>query len=103
MSELFTRFDSVFFEKTRLTIMTLLFREECLSYKNLKDRLELSDGALYSHLEKLREGGYVERNKEIVENTVASQYRLSKNGKQTYREYIDLLESLIRAGSTRKD
>lgn len=96
MSDLYLRFDSTFFEKTRLTILTLLYREGKLSFNQLKDALGGTDGAVYTHLEKLRQGGYVSRDKELLDGAVASQYRLTETGRAEFVAYIDFLESLLK-------
>jgi len=97
VSDLYLRFDSVFFEKTRLSILTLLYREGRLSFNQLKEALGATDGAAYSHLEKLRQAGYVSRDKELVEGSVASQYELTDVGKREFRAYIGFLEDMLKA------
>jgi DNA-binding MarR family transcriptional regulator len=96
MSDLYLRFDNVFFEKTRLTIVTLLYREGRLSFNALKEALGATDGAAYSHLEKLKAAGYVSRCKELVDGAVASQYELTDAGKSAFQDYIAFLESMLK-------
>jgi len=96
MAKLYTRFDNIFFEKTRLSIMTLLVQNEVLSFNWLKDSLDQSDGALYSHLEKLYKEGYIDKRKELAGPGAQTVYALTEKGKQQYTEYIDFLEVLIR-------
>lgn len=95
MAELYTRFDSVFFEKTRLSIMTLLVQHEILSFNWLKDSLDQSDGALYSHLEKLCREGYIEKRKEMAGTGIQTVYALSDKGRRQYNDYLAFLENLI--------
>lgn len=95
MSDLYRRFDSVFFEKTRLTVITLLYREGKLSFNALKDLLGTTDGAVYTHLEKLRQAGYIDRNKQIVEGNVSSLYELTPLGKKQFKEYVEFLEQVL--------
>lgn len=96
MADLYLRFDSTFFEKTRLTILTLLYREGRLSFNALKDALGATDGAVYTHLEKLKQAGYLTKDKEVVDGTVASQYELTPFGKDEFRAYIGFLEGLLK-------
>lgn len=95
MTELYTRFDSIFFEKTRLSLLTLLFREEKMSFQGLKARLSLSDGALYTHLEKLIAAGYASKRKEPAGTTVQTVYFLSEKGHAEFLEYMEFLQNLI--------
>ena len=86
MSDLYLQFDSIFFEKTRLSILTLLYRETRLSFNEIKEALGATDGAVYTHLEKLKAAGYLTRDKELVDGSVASQYELTDAGKTAFRE-----------------
>ena len=95
MDKLYTRFDGVFFEKTRLSLMTLIIQEEQVSFNILKKRLEMSDGALYTHLEKLIEAGYVEKRREIAGTAVQTVYTPSASGLALFREYLAFLEEMI--------
>ncbi len=96
MSDLYLRFDSTFFEKTRLSILTLLYRETRLSFNALKDALNGTDGAVYTHLEKLRLAGYVSRDKELVDGNVSSKYELTAYGRDEFKAYIGFLETMVK-------
>lgn len=95
MDDLYTRFDSVFFEKTRLSLVTLLYRREMATFNILKKKMDLSDGALYTHLEKLIGAGYVEKRKEIAGTAVQTVYSLTPDGKRLFLEYIDFLKNMV--------
>jgi predicted ArsR family transcriptional regulator len=93
--ELYTRFDSVFFEKTRLSMLTLLYKEARVSFNRFKKILGGTDGALYSHLKKLAEAGYVDSRKTVAGNTVATQYSLTGKGREAFRDYLAFLETVV--------
>ncbi len=95
MMELFTRFDAVFFEKTRLSLLTLIIQEEEATFNKLKLRLEMSDGALYTHLEKLINAGYVMKKKQIAGTSVQTVYTATEGGKQQFQEYLSFMEEMI--------
>lgn len=99
MSDLYVKFDSVFFEKTRLSILTLLYREGRLSFNALKEALGGSDGAVYTHLEKLKSAGYVTRDKEVIDGAVSSQYELTPLGRSEFKSYIEFLEGVLKGHS----
>ena len=96
MSDLYLKFDNVFFEKTRLSILTLLYRQGRLSFNALKETLGGTDGAVYTHLEKLKAAGYVTRDKEVIDGNVRSQYQLTVLGKTEFREYIGFLQTILK-------
>ncbi|HKK48394.1 MAG TPA: transcriptional regulator [Alkalispirochaeta sp.] len=95
MDELYTQFDGVFFEKTRLSIVTLLNQDEKLAFTALKGRLGLSDGALYTHLEKLIRGNYVQKERVLTPGGAETRYRLTSYGHETFRGYVDFLGRLL--------
>lgn len=96
MSELFTRFDSVFFEKTRLSALMYLLRQGTASFNQLKTLLKAPDGSLYTHMEKLVSSGYVEKRKELAGMAVQTVYCLSPKGRSVLLEYLDFMESMVK-------
>lgn len=101
MSELFRRFDNVFFEKTRLSMMTILYQEGKVSFTMFKHRLGASDGAIYTHLEKLIHAGYVSKTKEVAGTDVQTIYVPTNAGKELFAEYLDFLEELLDSTRTK--
>ncbi len=103
MSDLYLKFDSVFFEKTRLSILTLLYREGRMSFNSLKEALAATDGAAYTHLEKLKQAGYVTRDKELIAGNVSSQYELTAAGRKEFKAYIEFLEAMLKEQGRMKE
>jgi DNA-binding MarR family transcriptional regulator len=93
--DLYTRFDSVFIEKTRLSMMTILYREGRASFNLMKKLLGGTDGAIYTHMKKLLEAGYVEQKKEIAGGSAQTVYSLTKEGKRLFQSYLRFLEVLL--------
>ena len=93
--ELYTRFDGVFFEKTRLSIMTVLYRERTASFNHLKSIIGGSDGAVYSHLHKLLDARYIYQKKLIRDQSAQTFYYLTDEGRRVYRDYLIFLEGLL--------
>jgi DNA-binding MarR family transcriptional regulator len=92
----FARFDGVFFEKSRLSIMALLYKDEYAAFTSLRERLGATDGGIYSHLEKLIEGGYVEKRKEVAGMKAQTVYRLTAVGREEFDAYLSAVEELLR-------
>ena len=93
--ELFTRFDAAFFEKTRLSIMTVLYRESTASFKHLKSLIDVTDGALYAHLQKLINARYIRQKKLVKNESAQTFYFLTDSGRRVYRDYLRFLEELL--------
>lgn len=95
-NDLYTQFDSIFFEKTRLSIITILYREESVSFNRLKKILGVTDGAIYTHLQKLEEAKYIDLKKEIFGDRAQTVYKLTKGGKKLFQSYMKFLEGMIK-------
>lgn len=101
MDELYTRFDAVFFEKTRLSIITVLYREGESSFSRVKRLFGLTDGSAYSHLKKLVETGYVEQKRRLEAERAETWYTLSTNGRRTFRDYLEFLTFVTNTNPTK--
>jgi predicted transcriptional regulator len=94
-NNLYTQFDNVFFEKTRLSLITIIYKEELVSFKRLKKIINASDGALYTHLQKLIDSEYIGLKREIVGSKAQSFYFITKSGKKLFKKYLKFLETII--------
>ncbi|MCD6122989.1 MAG: transcriptional regulator [Spirochaetales bacterium] len=100
--ELYTQFDPVFFEKTRLSMLTILHSEEAVSFNKFKKLLGGTDGSIYSHIQKLIKAGYIEQHKSIFKDRQQTQYSLTEKGKSTFKKYIYFLENMLKTKRGRK-
>ncbi|HTX72365.1 MAG TPA: transcriptional regulator [Rectinemataceae bacterium] len=99
MADPFSRFNGIFFEKSRLAIVALLYRDGYAAFTTLRERIEASDGAAYAHLERLIEGGYLEKRKEVAGMKAQTVYRLTKQGQEEFEAYLAAVEELLLASS----
>ncbi len=97
MADPFARFDGIFFEKSRLAIVALLYMDEYAAFTTLREKLDATDGAAYAHLERLIEGGYVEKRKEVAGMKAQTVYRLTKKGKKEFDAYLEVMEELLKS------
>jgi DNA-binding transcriptional ArsR family regulator len=89
--------DRLIHERVRLAIVSALAVHESLSFNDLKQALETTDGNLSVHARKLEEAGYVVCTKSFEGRMPKTEYRLSDVGRQALRRYLDHMEALIRA------
>ena len=94
--KLYTQFDPVFFEKTRLSMLTILFSEGTVSFNRFKKLLGGTDGAIYSHIQKLVKSGYIKQKRSIFKEKPQTEYALTKLGEETFKRYIRFLESILK-------
>jgi DNA-binding transcriptional ArsR family regulator len=83
-------------EKARLGIMTsLLTHPEGVSFNDLKQLCDLTDGNLSRHLEVLQEEGLVTQEKQTGPGRATTVCRLSAAGRKRFLEYLEELQRVI--------
>ena len=87
--------DRVIHEKGRLAIMSLLAPAPQLSFTELRDTLNLTDGNLTAHIRTLQESGYVAVTKSFQGRRSLTTFALTPQGRKAFTEYIDLLEQVV--------
>lgn len=87
--------DPLIHERLRLGILSALAVQESLSFTELRDLLETTDGNLSVQARKLEEAGYVTCDKRFEDRKPRSTYRLSPSGRVALRAYIEKLSGLL--------
>jgi predicted ArsR family transcriptional regulator len=98
--EPFLQLDRVIHEKGRLAIMSALAATPQLSFTEMRDTLNMTDGNLTAHMRTLQEAGYVSVTKEFHGGRPLTTFSLTAPGKKAFTSYIDLLEQIVK--QTRK-
>jgi DNA-binding transcriptional ArsR family regulator len=88
--------DPIIHVRVRLGIVSALAVEESLTFNELKERLDTSDGNLSVHARRLEEAGYVEIRKSFEGRVPRTDYRLTDSGRQALQRYLDHMEALIK-------
>ncbi len=94
--EPFLQLDRLIHEKGRLGIMSMLAAAPELSFTELRDSLNMTDGNLTTHIRTLQEAGYVSVTKSFQNNRPLTTCALTPAGKTSFAQYIDLLERIVR-------
>jgi DNA-binding MarR family transcriptional regulator len=87
--------DPIIHVRVRLGIVSALAVEKSLTFNELKERLDTSDGNLSVHARRLEEAGYVEIRKSFEGRIPRTDYRLTETGRQALQRYLDHMEALI--------
>ena len=66
-----------------------------LSFNNLKELLELTDGNLASHLKALEKSEYVSVNKSFIGRKPNTTYKVTSSGRLAFELHIKALEEFI--------
>jgi DNA-binding MarR family transcriptional regulator len=94
--EPFLQLDRVIHEKGRLAIMSMLAASPELSFTELRDALEMTDGNLTTHIKALQQEGYISVAKSFQNNRPLTTCSLTAPGRKAFAEYIGLLEKIVR-------
>jgi DNA-binding HxlR family transcriptional regulator len=87
--------DRVIHERMRLAIVSALAASETLSFRDLKQSLQATDGNLSVHARKLEEVGYVACTKSFEGRVPKTEYRLTAEGRRAFERYLRHLEALV--------
>jgi DNA-binding transcriptional ArsR family regulator len=92
--------DRLIHERMRLAMVSALAVNPSLSFNELKQLLDTSDGNLSVHARKLEDAGYVVCTKSFEGRVPRTEYQLSPAGRRALERYLAHMEALIR--STRR-
>lgn len=87
--------DRLIHGRVRLGIVSALAVNESLSFTELKDLLDTSDGNLSVHARRLEEAGYLTCDKSFADRVPHTEYRLTDAGRDALEKYLDHMEALI--------
>ncbi len=90
--------DPLLHERGRLAIVSALAAGGRLTFIELRDAVEMTDGNLSVHLQKLEEKGYVQIDKQFVGRRPRTSCLLTRAGRQAFTRYLDHLEAIVRQG-----
>ena len=90
--------DPMLHERGRLAIVSVLAATPSLTFTELRDTLEMTDGNLSVHLQKLEEKGYVLIDKQFVGRRPQTSCQLTRAGRQAFGRYLDHLEAIVQQG-----
>lgn len=93
--EPFLNLDRVIHEKGRMAIMSLLAATPELSFTELRDTLNMTDGNITTHIRTLQQAGYVGVTKSVQNNRPLTTCSLTAVGRKAFKDYVDLLEQIV--------
>ena len=94
--ELFLQLNRVIHEKGRLAIMSALAASPELTFTELRDLLEMTDGNLTTHIRTLQQAGFVSVAKSYQNNRPLTSCALTAAGRKAFAQYIDVLDRIVR-------
>ena len=89
--------DKVIHERMRLGIVSALAANEKLSFTELKNLLNTTDGNISVHARKLEDAGYVTLEKSFKGRMPLTEYKITTRGRHALESYLNHMEALIKA------
>lgn len=88
--------NKIFDSRIRLGVMSVLIVNDSISFNELKQLLELTDGNLASHLNTLEQASYLKVQKAFIGKKTNTTYILTDLGRQAFKAHLDALEKMIK-------
>ena len=87
--------NKIFDSRIRLGIMSALMVNDAVSFNELKELLDITDGNLASHLKTLDESGYVKFQKAFIGRKTNTTYSITRAGEKEVTLHLDALTKMI--------
>ena len=96
MKNILTKLQKIFDHRVRLGIMSVLLVSEWVDFNTLKQTLDVTDGALASHIKTLDDAKYLDVRKQFVGRKPNTSYRVTEAGRKAFNDHLDALEELLK-------
>ncbi|WP_243647800.1 winged helix-turn-helix domain-containing protein [Flaviaesturariibacter flavus] len=88
--------NKLFDNRIRLGVMSILAANEEVSFNDLKQMLEVTDGNLATHLVNLEENSLIKVHKGFIGRKTNTTYSITRAGEKAFNDHIQALERMIR-------
>lgn len=89
--------DRLIHERMRLGIVSALAVNASLTFNELKELMQTTDGNLSVHARKLEDAEYITCTKSFEGRTPRTEYKLTSSGRRALERYLNHMEALIKA------
>lgn len=90
------KLNKAFENRIRLGAMSVLMVNEEMSFNNLKELLDVTDGNLATHLNVLEENGFIKVHKGFIGKKTNTTYSLTAHGERSFKDHLKALENMIK-------
>ena len=91
----FDQLNKAFDSRVRLGLMSILTVNNWISFKDIKNILDVTDGNLASHIQALEKVSFLEIRKQFIGKKPLTTYKITKIGRKAFEEHINGLEKLL--------
>ncbi|MDQ1707182.1 MAG: hypothetical protein QOJ88_393 [Pyrinomonadaceae bacterium] len=87
--------DRLIHERMRLGIVSALAANDSMTFNDLKNLMNTTDGNLSVHARKLEDGGYIGCTKSFEGRLPKTEYKLTVAGRRALESYLSHMETII--------
>lgn len=88
--------NKIFDNRIRLGVMSVLIVNEEMSFNDLKQMMEVTDGNLATHLVTLEENNFIKVHKGFIGRKTNTTYTITRAGQKAFGDHIAALEQMIK-------
>jgi DNA-binding MarR family transcriptional regulator len=88
--------NKIFDNRIRLGAMSILMINEEMSFNDLKQMMEVTDGNLATHLVTLEENGFIKVHKGFIGRKTNTTYSITRSGQKAFSDHVTALEQMIK-------
>lgn len=90
-----SQLNKLFDSRVRLGIMSALMVNDEVSFNELKELLDVSDGNLASHIKALEENKIIKVEKGFIGRKTNTTYHITRLGEKLFKDHLSALEKMI--------
>lgn len=96
MKEIIENLNKILESRIRLGVMSILMVNESTDFNTLKERLNVTDGNLASHITSLEKFGFIKIKKKILRKKMNTAYTTTEKGRREFNRHLSALQQLIK-------
>ena len=98
---MFKDLDPILHSQLRLAIMSLLIGVQEADFTFIKEKTNATAGNLSVQVQKLKEAGYIDVNKQFKDNYPQTTCKITQQGITAFEAYVKALQEYLQVGKTR--
>jgi DNA-binding transcriptional ArsR family regulator len=97
---MFKDLDPILHSQLRLAVMSLLISVQEAEFTFIKEKTNATAGNLSVQIQKLKDAGYIEVNKQFKDNYPQTTCRITEKGINAFEEYVKALQQYLHTGNS---
>ncbi len=95
---MFKELDPILHSQLRLAVMSLLISVKEAEFTFIREKTNSTAGNLSVQVQKLKDAGYIEVNKQFKDNYPLTTCRITKKGIEAFENYVKALQDYLKVG-----